>query len=116
MQKFHLLDQKILLRTYPLIMLYLKIVPIAFGLQGIMHICNISLNVLHKPLQAAGLIFFQMFLLYIPLAYFGSKYFDLKGLFYGVAIAYIISGILAHFVLKKYLSDFERKVEINDRS
>lgn len=98
------------------IILYLKIVPIAFGLQGIMHICNISLNVLHKPLQAAGLIFVQMFLLYIPLAYFGSKYFALKGLFYGIATAYAISGILSHFVLKKYLSNFERKVKINDRS
>ncbi len=91
------------------IVIYLTIVPFSYGMRGIIYLCNVSLNVLHKPLQAAGLMFIQMFLLYIPLAYFGSKYFALKGLFFGVAAAYVISGIMAHFVLKKYLSDFERK-------
>ncbi|MCK4694684.1 MAG: MATE family efflux transporter, partial [Candidatus Cloacimonetes bacterium] len=63
------------------IILYLSIVPIGYGLQGILLICNTSLNVLRKPLQAAGLIITQMFILYIPLAYLGSYLFGIKGIF-----------------------------------
>jgi len=93
------------------IMLYLSIVPIGYGLQGILLICNTSLNVLRKPFQAAGLIITQMFILYIPLAYLGSYFFGIKGIFSGIALAYLISGIIAHFVLKKHLISIKRNLE-----
>ena len=93
------------------IMLYLSIVPIGYGLQGILLICNTSLNVLRKPFQAAGLIITQMFILYIPLAYLGSYLFGIKGIFSGIALAYLIAGIIAHFVLKKHLISIKRNLE-----
>ncbi|MCK4653412.1 MAG: MATE family efflux transporter [Candidatus Cloacimonetes bacterium] len=93
------------------IILYLSIVPIGYGLQGILLICNTSLNVLRKPLQAAGLIITQMFILYIPLAYLGSYLFGIKGIFSGIALAYLIAGIIAHFVLKKHLISIKKNME-----
>jgi putative MATE family efflux protein len=48
--------------------LYLRIVPIGYGVYGIVILAAAVLNVLHKPLHAAGLSIAPMFVLYIPLA------------------------------------------------
>ena len=85
------------------IVFYLSIVPISYGFQGILLISNTSLNVFHKPFQAAGLVIMQMFVFCIPFAYLGSHFFGIKGIFSGIALAYCLAGIIAHFALKKHL-------------
>ena len=84
------------------IALYLTIVPLSYTLQGIFILSTTALNVMHKPLQAACLTIFQMFILYIPLAVLGSRLFGLTGIFAAVALSYIISGIISRVVLLKY--------------
>lgn len=84
------------------IALYLMIVPAGYALQGIFLLSTTSLNVMHKPLQAAGLSIFQMFILYIPLAILGSHLFGLTGIFAAVTISYIVSGIVSRIVLFKF--------------
>jgi len=86
---------------------YLSIVPLGYGLQGVLLLCNVSLNVLQKPFHAAGLVTIQMFVLYIPLAYLGSHILQIQGAFIGITIAYCIAGVWAHFFTVNHIKKAE---------
>lgn len=77
--------------------LFLKIVPIGFGFQGIVQIINSNLNTLNKPLPASILLLIQALILYIPLAWIGSELFDIAGIFAATSLTYAIGGILSYF-------------------
>jgi len=89
---------------------YLSIVPLGYGLQGVLLLCNVSLNVLQKPFHAAVLVTIQMFVLYIPLAYLGSHILQIQGAFIGITIAYCIAGVLAHFFTVNHIKKAEEKI------
>ncbi len=72
---------------------YLRIVPLSYGLQGIFLVGNSAFNALGKPMPALMMTLTRMIFIYIPLAYFGSIYFGLKGVFYAAFIANLIVGI-----------------------
>lgn len=74
---------------------YLWIVPVGYGLQGISLLVSASFNAVNRPLAAASLSLIRMFVLYIPLAYFGGQLFGLRGLFAGISLANVIAGIIA---------------------
>jgi len=80
--------------------LYFRIIPIGYGCYSILVLATTTLNVLKKPFHATGLILIEMFGLCIPLAYVGSHFFALPGIFTGITLAYIISGILGHILLQ----------------
>lgn len=86
------------------IVLYLRIAPVGYSLQGILLLSTAALNALRKPFHASALSVIQMFLLYVPMAYVGARLFDLKGIFGALALSYLISGILAHQVLRRALT------------
>lgn len=81
------------------ISIYLRIVPIGYGLQGIILISTSVLNVFKKPLHAAALTITQMFIIYLPLAFLGSKLFGITGIFAALALSNIVTGIMAHKTL-----------------
>ncbi len=85
-------------------MLFLWIVPLGYALFGVFLISTMTLNVLNKPFPAAVLMVIQMFGLYIPLAYVGSYLFGLTGIFVAIVLAYSLTGIASHFVLKRVLA------------
>lgn len=91
------------------IVLYIRIVSFSYGLQGILKIGTTILNVLNKPLQASFLIFIQTFLLYVPLAMLGSKFMGLSGIFGALFFSYLITSILAHNIVRKYLNEYKSK-------
>ena len=76
--------------------LFLTIVPISFGFQGIAMIVNSNLNTMNRPLTASLLIITQMLVIYIPLAYLGSEYNGIQGIFIALLISYIAGGILSY--------------------
>ena len=43
-------------------------------------------------------------MLYIPLAYVGSRLLGLKGLFGGVGLANVMSGVIAYVWIKKFFA------------
>ena len=90
------------------ITLYLTVVPLSYMMQGIFILSTTALNVMHKPLQAAGLTVFQMLILCIPLALLGSHLFGLSGIFVAIALSYILSGIISRIVLMNY---FKKEIE-----
>jgi len=83
--------------------LYLRRVPWAYGLEGIVVIAASALNVLNRPLYAAGLSFMQMFVLVLPLAYIGSGLLGIGGIFLAVAAAYALTGLTSRWMLFRVL-------------
>lgn len=86
---------------------YLWLVPISYGLQGILTLTNSALNVLRKPLHATALAIARMFVLYVPLAYLGSMLFGVPGIFGAAAVANIATGIAAWLWLNRVLASGE---------
>jgi len=85
------------------ISLYLLIVSSTYGFYAILRLSSSVLNALNKPIPSAVLIILRMFVLYVPLAFLGSHFFKIKGIFISAAISNIISGILAYFYLQSQI-------------
>ncbi|MBN1165145.1 MAG: MATE family efflux transporter [Candidatus Krumholzibacteriota bacterium] len=85
------------------IVLFLRIVPLVYCVQGLFIISSSVLNVLHKPFHAAALSLLQIFALCIPLAWLGARFFELPGVFGGLAAAYLVSGIISYQVLRRVI-------------
>jgi Na+-driven multidrug efflux pump len=83
--------------------LYLRIVPVGYGVYGIVILAAAALNVLHRPLHAAGLSIAHMFVLYIPLALIGSHFFGLPGMFAGLAVSFFGASLAAVWLTKQTL-------------
>lgn len=83
--------------------LYLKIVGIGFGFQGILNLSGTILNVLHRPIQAAILSVSQVLLVFLPLAFIAVRYFNVIGIFIALTFSYFIMGNLARIVVNRRL-------------
>lgn len=92
------------------IVLYIRIVPIAYAFQGILRIGSTILNVLNKPFYSSTLIVIQIFVLYVPLAILGSKLFGITGIFGALSLSYLVSGTLAHFETKRQFIKYKNKL------
>lgn len=77
------------------IKLFLWIMPLGYGLQGIIILTNSSLNALHKPLSALYLSLARFFVFYVPLAYVGSYYFGIAGFFMGAVLGNFLMAIIS---------------------
>jgi len=86
--------------THPLVIKYtaqyLHIVPISYGAMGVMVIVNSTLNAIGKPFLATTLILLRAFILYVPLAYIGQKYFGFTGILYALVMTNFIVGLASH--------------------
>ena len=91
-------------------LLYIRLVPLAYGLQGMMLIGVTTMNVLKKPLESALVNLLQMFGIYIPLALFGSRIWGITGIFLALPVSYAVMGPLSNF-LNHY---FIRKLTVSD--
>ncbi len=81
--------------------MYLKLVPLGYGLFGTLIISAMTLTVLHRPFSATGLMAFPMIVLYLPIALLGSHLAGLAGIFAALLVAYVTGGVLSNFVLGK---------------
>ncbi len=86
------------------IVMYLRIVPIGYGMQGIVLIVGGALNALRHPILAASLNLSQMLIIYVPLALLLSSIFGLPAIFASLVISYIVVGIISIIVFKKILN------------
>ena len=83
------------------IALYLRIIPLGYGLQGVLVVTNAMLNGIHRPIHATLLIALRLFVFFVPLAYLGSYLFNVTGMFGGMALGTGISGIIAFSYSRK---------------
>lgn len=61
--------------------MYLLIVPVSFGAQGIVLIASSAFNALGRPMPSVVLTLARMMFLYVPLAFVGKYLFDTNGIF-----------------------------------
>ena len=78
-----------------IICLFIWIVPLSYGLQGIIILTNSSFNALHRPANALWLSLIRLFVFYVPLAWAGGKLYGVIGLFAGCVLANIFTAMIA---------------------
>ncbi|MEM9985962.1 MAG: MATE family efflux transporter, partial [Bacteroidota bacterium] len=91
--------------------LYLSIVPFGYAFRCIYALDNTILNVLNRPLVASGITISMMFGVYLPLAYLGSEFFELPGVFASIALAYAAGGSASYLWVKKCLNQANQAPE-----
>jgi len=79
-----------------IVVLFIYIMPLGYGLQGWIILTNSSFNALHYPLQALWLSIVRLFVCFVPLSYLGSLIADLPGLFIGGVVANVITAAVAY--------------------
>lgn len=87
------------------IKLFLWIMPLGYGFQGVIILTNSSLNALHKPLSALYLSLARFFVFYVPLAYLGSLNYGLTGFFAGAVAGNFLMAIISWRTFHKALTE-----------
>jgi putative MATE family efflux protein len=86
-----------------LIVRFLLILPVSYGMLGLNLLIASSLNALNRPLHSAVLAAARMFGLTVPLAWVGSILLGAEGVFYGAAVANVIAGALSWIWFRGFL-------------
>lgn len=82
-------------KVIDVIVTYLYITPICLGCAGLWRIVSGALNGLHQPFHSAALNLVSLLGLVLPCVVIGSWFFELKGLFAGMAAGNILAAIVA---------------------
>ncbi|MGD1854993.1 MAG: MATE family efflux transporter [Leptolyngbyaceae cyanobacterium] len=75
---------------------YLWLVPISYGTAGIIQVSSAAFNAMGKPIPSIIMTVARMFVLYIPLAYLGSRIAGPTGIFVAALISNLGVGIGAY--------------------
>lgn len=87
------------------------IVPYSFVFRMTFVVDTSLMNALQKPIFAGVLSFFQMIILYIPLAIVLGWHFGYKGIFYSYLISSILGGIASNLVSNKLFNGIILKLK-----
>ena len=87
------------------IKLYLWIVPLFYGLSGIVILINVSVNVFGKPSIALYINIARLVFFYVPFSYLGIQWYGLTGFFIGIGLAHCSAYVLASIMLKRVLTE-----------
>jgi putative MATE family efflux protein len=95
-----------------IIKLFIWILPLGYGLQGIIILTNSSFNALHKPMVALWLSIIRLFVCYVPLAYLGSELYGIEGFFIGGLLGNVVMAMLSYRLFAKQfeLNELDAKV------
>jgi putative MATE family efflux protein len=85
------------------IILYLAITPLSYAMRGVYALGNVILNVMNKPLHASAITLIMMFGVYLPVAYLGSYWFGLPGVFGSIVVAYTLGGAASYLLVVRNL-------------
>ena len=83
---------------------YLAIVPISYGLWGVLMMASASFNSLGKPIPSTIMAFTRMFVVYVPLAMLANHLYGYTGIFVATAAANCVMGLWGYAWLKRSLS------------
>ncbi len=84
-----------------IIKLFMWILPLGYGLQGVIILTNSSFNALHKPMVALALSIIRLFICYVPAAYIGSLWFGLEGFFVGALLGNVVMAMISYNLFNK---------------
>lgn len=95
-----------------IIKLFIWILPLGYGLQGIIILTNSSFNALHKPMTALVLSIIRLFVCYVPLAYIGSELYGLEGFFVGGLFGNALMAIISYKLFSKQFNEAAAAVKV----
>ncbi|MGD1950959.1 MAG: MATE family efflux transporter [Leptolyngbyaceae cyanobacterium] len=75
---------------------YLWLVPISYGTAGIIQVSSSAFNAMGKPTPSIVMTIARMFVLYIPLAYVGSRIAGPTGIFVAALVSNLVVGVGAY--------------------
>ncbi|MFB0980202.1 MAG: MATE family efflux transporter [Alteromonadaceae bacterium] len=97
-----------------IIVLFMWVMPLGYGLQGVIILTNSSFNALHKPMVALMLSVIRLFVCYVPLAYLGSVYYGLEGFFIGGVVGNFIMAMISYRLFdKQFPHEFAEGKEVS---
>jgi len=73
---------------------YLGVATIGLWGYGIVIVSAAAFNALGRPLSSLGYYLFRTALLYVPLSVLAGMYFDIKGVYYAIAMTNVVSGLI----------------------
>ncbi|GAA5315650.1 MAG: MATE family efflux transporter [Candidatus Pelagadaptatus aseana] len=88
---------------------YLMIVPVSYGLYGLVMSINATFNGLGKPMPSVVISVMRVLGFYLPLVWLGQHLWGLNGLFAATGVANILAGLLGYFWLRRTLKDNQLK-------
>jgi len=84
-----------------IIVLFIWVLPLGYGLQGLIILTNSSFNALHKPMTTLMLSVVRLFVCYVPIAYLGSVLYGLVGFFIGGVIGNLLMAFISYNLFNK---------------
>lgn len=90
------------------IRMFIWILPLGYGLQGVIILTNSAFNALHKPMVALYLSIARFFVFYVPLAWAGSELFGLLGFYGGALLGNVLMAVLSWRSFQKAIADHPR--------
>lgn len=83
---------------------YFYIVGASYGLQGLVMLSTASFNGINNPYPSAVFTVIRTLLIYVPLAWLGSRILGINGIFWAGFTANVIVGILSFYYLKRTIT------------
>lgn len=99
-----------------LIRSFIWILPLGYGLQGIVILTNSSFNALHLPLRALALSVVRLFVFYVPMAWLGGKLFGVLGVYTGALLANVLIAAVAYSWFSRTLNQLQQAQSLRHTS
>ncbi len=90
--------------------LYLRIVPLAYAFKSITLSDCALLNVMQKPLEAAGINLIQMYVIFIPLALLFKSFWNVPGIFAALSVSLVLTAGIAAWRVRKRINDLNNQL------
>lgn len=90
-----------------LICTFIWILPLGYGLQGIIILTNSSFNALHQPMISVQLSILRLFVFYVPFAYIGGLVGGILGLFAACVIANLLMASVSFIRFNHYFKHIQ---------
>ncbi len=98
-------------KVAPLAAHYMRLIPWSYGILGISLAVSSMFNAVNLPMRSAVLVLMRLFVFSVPLAYLGSRFGGLTGMFVGMGVGNASIGVLAYFVGRRFMQITEREVQ-----
>ena len=82
---------------------YLWIVPFSYMAYGMVMVANASFNGLRRPLPGVLISSARVIFVLMPLVWLGNQFFGVAGVYTAIAISNLSVGVLAYFMIVKYI-------------